>query len=173
MQPVITTRSTITLVVLAFFIFVLGIQYLRRIEDSYQFQECSIEVLPLGIQIVSSSHHFHYDSSVRFSNVKRIFIAKEDIVDVIINEVVLSFKVLSQVCFRVKHRIKSVNCTEISKNVAHKKNKYSKYMNNERLIASMAKTGDMKLVPAFTNFNLSYTECEQLWIGLMKALNKV
>lgn len=92
----------------------------------------TVEVMPgIGVQLHSNN-----------TGIKQ-FIAEEDIVDVIINEVVLSYKVTTSVCFRVRG-----------------------FSDND------GDSHSIRIVLAFPSFDMKYIECERAWVGILDATGR-
>mmetsp|Transcript_21649 Transcript_21649/g.30334 ORF Transcript_21649/g.30334 Transcript_21649/m.30334 type:complete len:249 (+) Transcript_21649:90-836(+) len=116
--------------------------------NNYSIWQTSLRDSPLGIQKEKSR------------NVQ--VISREDIIDVIISEMVLSYKVINCVMFRVQNRAEM----NIGKN-----------SNASQICEAMMdlNVSSIKLIPAFSpdHVAMTYVECEKMWLGLMKALNKI
>jgi len=132
--------------------------------------EAKIEVLPLGIQIVRSIIHKrgdNRDDHLYQSIQSQCFIAHEDIIDVIISEVVLSYKVFSCIHFRVKKRERRQHhCSNLQSDQDKIQEKSGDSPSN------YMRTGKISLIPAFPDLEMSYNECEKLWADIMTALGK-
>lgn len=123
---------------------------------------CEVQVLPWGIQIteytkigdVSKDHQIKRCPYPTIMNKKSKFIPMENVVDVIISEVVLSYKVRNCIMFRIKY------CRDEQDGKSYGANK----MGNE----------NVTLVSAFstTMVEMSYIECTQIWQGITNALSK-
>lgn len=95
-----------------------------------------------------------------------------DVLDVVISEIVLGYKVITCVMFRIqskatltqKHLAHQPNADYISSPSHHK-------IHDNRILRKRCSS----LVPAFSPYQvqMSYAECEQMWVGLMKALGKL
>ena len=131
---------------------------------------CQVQILPWGVQISeftreirSSSMNWYskdedqMQKSERNLNRKTKFIPLENVVDIIVSEVVLSYKVKNCVMFRIK---KWSDDTQEKRNV----------QTTRMLMAS----GNMKLIPAFSSsmVEMSYIECTHIWQAMSEVLSK-
>ena len=149
--------------------------------------EIKVEVLPLGVQIITSIGGSKGRNEVQS---KYNFLPHEDILDVIISEVVLSYKVFSCVFFRVRtHPLTIPNPMTLnsqqqqanfSTNNQFDKNHQDSALPDkfvketlDKSISHYMKEGKVQLVPAFPGLEMTYKECETLWEQIMIALGKL
>lgn len=135
-----------------------------------------VETTPLGVQLTSKKL-VHVSSTSSYSTQeKSIFLPQEDISDVIVNEMVLSYKVFSHIVFRVC--VPEDNDKIVKKD--YQKSDGTEHIEGKKEISSEEEccTGDenqiqMKLIPAFPDLTLTYDECLKLWEGIMISLGKL
>ena len=114
---------------------------------------CQVQILPWGIQmkhhtIIANVDNKGKQLNSRIIKGKNIFLPLENISDIIVSEVILSYKVRNCLMFRVK---------------------LPSYENYTKVCDS-----NISLIPAFSTqmIDLSYKECIQLWQGMSEALSK-
>jgi len=139
-------------------------------------QEESVTISPLGVQLSSSS----LSSTPRINNESHrnkpaksiskrsksipIFIPRSDIIDVIVSEVILSYKVTSVVHFRI---VKNTNLTSLPAMLSETSSPSTTTMN------ALLKVDHISLIPAFPNVEMTYKECQHMWYEISKALGKL
>ena len=123
---------------------------------------CHVEILPWGIQIDESAKIIQIGASKAFENrvtrtinKRSTFIPLENVIDVIVSEVILSYKVRSCVIFRIKSS--SDQCID----------------KEEECKDNNVKWEGITLIPAFSvdMIEMSYIECIQMWKGISDALS--
>jgi len=194
-------RFFITFLFLVIIILPLLLLLIRRISRYYNVTEqniCKVQVMPLGLQITEATlltnciHFRPYDSKPK--QTKLYFIPMSDVLDVVITEIVLGYKVINCVMFRIqtndalvhKHLpyqsqnkihanyIYYPSHHELNDKHNHKHNHKHKHKHNHNDSRILRKHCS-SLVPAFSphQVQMSYAECEQMWVGIMKALGKL
>lgn len=144
------------------------------IDDS---TEITVTVYPLGVQLTTTT--FRGESKARLSN--NTFLPRANIIDIIVSEGVLSYKVVSTVLFRVSNE---PNNGVTSTNQVLEMNGNRKLASNTTAantcstlspsssMHAMLKSGQVTLIPAFPGVEMSYKECQTMWYGLSAALKK-
>lgn len=120
-----------------------------------------VQILPLGLQmctIVEQGRYGKNDSSNNRHQQTIVgsphFVPEEDIIDVIVSEVVLAWKVESKIMLRVRS-----NGVTTDEGVV--------------TTANLPQSARIRLVEAFPHAQLSYEQCLDLCEGIMKELGKL
>ena len=103
-------------------------------------------------------------------------IPSSDVLDVVINEIVLGYKVISCVMFRIKSdNTPTKKQTECQAQNKSRTNNMPYLQHQRQTDTNILRKQCISLVPAFSpnKVQMSYIECEQMWAGLMKALGKL
>lgn len=129
-----------------------------------------VQILPWGIQIDEYTKIIKYRPTAsnncekersKIIRQKRKFIPLENVIDVIVSEVILSYKVRNCVMLRVKH-----SCDD-HRNDQHN-DKEEKSLSNNNVMWD-----EITLIPVFSTnlLEMSYIECTQLWKAISDTLS--
>jgi hypothetical protein len=114
--------------------------------------EVSVTVLPLGVQLVTKKKGVPVSTPT--------YLAREEILDVIVNEIIFAHKVVSIVVFRL---LKDQGAAP-ENYMTNKKDKAKHSM------ALLLKEGRVQLIPAFPGVEMSYTDCMSMRRDISKSL---
>ena len=143
----------------------------RYMTETAKQNVCKVEIMPLGVQLSYYSEIHQKKIRNSLCDVKTIqrnkttkFISREDIIDLIVAEVILSYKVINCITFRVKNKCSAKNddyiddrcCQQFGNDIMSRENKLS-------------------LIPLFPRHHIlmDYNECGQVWKGMMKTIHHV
>lgn len=94
---------------------------------------------------------------------------KREIIDVVVIEMVLSYKVTTKLYFRIRPGGRGGNESSCGSANSSMDGNNSKGCESQSLMGEM-KSGGIELVEAFPDFEMTYRECDQMWEGINKAL---
>uniref|UniRef100_A0A7R9WGT2 GPI-GlcNAc transferase complex PIG-H component conserved domain-containing protein n=1 Tax=Pseudictyota dubia TaxID=2749911 RepID=A0A7R9WGT2_9STRA len=129
-----------------------------------------VEITPLGVQISTfgeaSPARLSWRKGGRSMTKNKVgggmvgvptFISRDSVIDAVVSEVVLSYKVSSVVVFRVHDETVLTN---------------DRALKSDANVATMMAAGAVRLVPAFPGMEMSHVQCLKMWEGIMIALGK-
>ncbi len=154
------SAKTTTMIIQGLLLLYCIMSAIRLVNPSSRREVCSVRMLPHGIQIEEYTLHVNnkgngqgQEEVGKKSGLNVRFIPREWIIDVIVKEHVMSYRVTSVVLFRIRHNksMESSQC-RTTKNESIK---------------------DASLVTAFNpkKVEMSYEECMQAWSGIRDALH--
>lgn len=131
-------------------VYILGISKISKtFHHSNRKNICQVRFLPFGVQLEEfhSQKHTTKKQQLSIHNCSKVqFIPREQIIDVVVVEMVLSYKVYSMVAFRVNQENDSITNVEPRKTYKQRRKEAS-------------------LIPAFdpSLVEMTYDECMSLW----------
>lgn len=136
-------------------VYILGISKISKtFHHSNTKNICQVRFLPFGVQLEEfhSQKHTIQKQSLSLDNCNKVqFIPRGHIIDVVVVEMVLSYKVYSMVAFRVYQEKTGTANDQPKKTYKERRNEAS-------------------LIPAFDPYlvEMTYEECMTLWSGMKK-----
>ena len=133
-----------------------GLSTLSTYRNHQKQYECTLEILPLGVQISEYVTLIFDGVTMRSNHCKVRFIPHEDIHDVIVSEVISGSRVRSHIVLRIKQGPGSILAKKMRK------------INVQDLLIE----DHMMLLPAFPSDKIiiCHDECMQIWSRLTMAL---
>lgn len=146
-----TSDRSVSLLFIAVLVLLVVLSAKRRTNgDAFGLASKCCTIHPLGVQLATLKGNNHKTYS--------LFLPKSEIVDVIVSEVILSYKVVSIVLFRVAKKSHSLQ--------------EQKPQDSFLTMHSLLKDETISLVPAFPGVEMSHKECHKMRYELSKALGK-